>query len=226
MNVRRFLLNREEIERLIEEENLVEDYPNLETQLTPNGFDLTVAGIFEFDTQGALDFSNKERKISKEKEIFPQKENPQDKFGTSVTLSASGERPSTSRGTHVLESPDLARDGSKDGELVGPFIEGRSRTIGWWNLKKGTYKIKTNETIKLPNDLVAFAFPRTSLLRMGAFTVHGVWDAGFMGKSEFILVVENPHGIKIKQNARIAQIVFVRIKETGRGYQGVYQENN
>lgn len=168
------MLNREEIEKLIIEKNLIEDYINLETQLTPNGFDLTVAGIFEFDASGALDFSNKERKVPKGKEILPKKKNPQDKFG-------------------------------------------------WWNLKKGACKIRCNENINLPHDLIAISFPRTSLLRMGVFTQAGIWDAGFQGKSEFILVVSNPKGIRIKQNARITQLIFIKINKIEKGYQGIYQ---
>jgi len=168
------MLNRSQIERLIKEKNLIEDYINLDIQLTPNGFDLTVGGIFEFSTPGALDFSNKEREVPKGKEILPKKRIPQDKFG-------------------------------------------------WWDLKKGAYKIRSNECINLPPDLIALAFSRTSLLRMGAFTQHGVWDAGFQGRSEFILVVENPKGIKIKQNARIAQLVFIKINKTDKIYQGIYQ---
>jgi len=168
------MLNREEIGKLTGENRLVEGYIDLEKQLTPNGFDLTCANIFEFDTQGALDFSNKERSMPECKEIFPRGEKPDDKFG-------------------------------------------------WWNLRKGIYKIKTNEIVNLPNDLIAFAFTRTSLLRMGAFTQHGVWDAGFSGKSEFVLVVDNPQGLRLKQNARIAQLVFQRINETKKGYQGVHQ---
>jgi len=168
------MLNRKEIQQYIKEQNLITDYPDLEIQLTPNGFDLTVAKVFMFDTEGALDFSNKERKLPEGKEILPKKQNPKDKFG-------------------------------------------------WWNLKKGAYKIRTNEVVNLPNDLIALAFSRTSLLRMGAFTQHGVWDAGFRGRSEFILVVENPKGIKLKQNARIAQIIFMRINQTDKGYRGIYQ---
>jgi dUTP pyrophosphatase len=171
------MLNREELERLISEEKLIEGYMDLDIQLTPNGFDLTVGGIFEFDTRGALDFSNKERKVPEGKEILPKKQNPQDKFG-------------------------------------------------WWHLEKGAYKIKTNEVVNLPNNLFALAFSRTSLLRMGAFTQHGVWDAGFSGKGEFILVVENPKGIALKQNARIAQLVFIRMQETSQGYQGIYQQRS
>lgn len=171
------MLNREELARLISEKKLIAGYIDLDVQLTPNGFDLTVGSIFEFDKEGALDFSNKERRIPAGKEILPKKQNPQDKFG-------------------------------------------------WWHLEKGTYKIKTNEAVNLPNDLFALAFSRTSLLRMGAFTQHGVWDAGFSGKGEFILVVNNPKGILLKQNARIAQLVFIRMQETGLGYQGIYQQKD
>ena len=52
---------------------------------------------------------------------------------------------------------------------------------------------------------------------------NGVWDAGFKGRSEFILVVGNPAGLKLKQNARVVQLTFLRINEVRKGYQGVYQ---
>ena len=94
---------------------------------------------------------------------------------------------------------------------------------GWWDLKKGVYKIRSNETINLPNDLVAVAFPRSSLLRNGVFTQTGVWDAGFKGRSEFILVVENKNGIRVKQNARIIQVIFFKVNKTNKGYNGIYQ---
>ncbi len=168
------MLNRQEIEKLIEEKELTAGYINLETQLNPNGFDLTVEKVFEFDSAGALDFSNKERKIPEGKEIIPKKKKAEDKFG-------------------------------------------------WWDLKKGAYKIRTNEVVSLPLDLIAVAFSRSSLLRMGAFTQNAVWDAGFKGKSEFILVVENPKGLKLKQNARIVQLIFMRINATETGYQGIFQ---
>ena len=168
------MLNRNEIQKLINEKGLVTDYLNLDIQLTPNGFDLTAGSVFEFLSSGALDFSNKERTLPQTKEVCLKKKDPQDKFG-------------------------------------------------WWNLKRGAYKIRTNESVNLPKDLAVVAFPRSSLLRIGAFTQTGVWDAGFRGKSEFILVVENPQGLRLKQNARIIQIIFIRIKETDFGYQGIYQ---
>ena len=167
------MLNKKEILQLIEKGKLIEEYINLDKQLTPNGFDLSVSKIFEFSSSGALDFSNAERLISQTKEIMPKKLNPDDKFG-------------------------------------------------WWELKKGAYKVRTNEAVNLPNDLIALAFSRTSVLRLGAFTQHGIWDAGFKGRGEFILVVENSQGIKIKQNARMAQLVFFKVDET-ESYEGIYK---
>ena len=167
------VLNRDEIRKLVKRGKLIQHYINLKTQLTPNGFDLTVAKISAFAGSGKLDFSNKERKIPGGREILAKKSNSTDRHG-------------------------------------------------WWSLKKGTYKIMTNEVVNLPRDLIALAFSRTSLLRMGAFTQHGVWDAGFRGRSEFVLSVENPRGVKIKQNSRIAQMVFVKIKKTAKGYSGIY----
>jgi dUTP pyrophosphatase len=170
------MLNHYQIEKLIKEQGLITGYLDLETQLTPNGFDLTVGSIFEFETDGAIDFSNKERILPDVRELEPQKLDPQDKHG-------------------------------------------------WWQLKKGAYKIKTNETVKLPNFLTGIAFPRSTLLRMGAYTQTGVWDAGFQGKSEFILLVENLQGISVKQNARIVQLLFMGMDEAERGYEGVYQNS-
>jgi len=169
------MLNREEIKRLIEKAGLVTGFIDLDTQLTPNGFDLTAAKIYEFAGAGYIDFSNKERRLPETRELSPEKQSPNDKFG-------------------------------------------------WWRLRNGVYKIVTNETINLPNDLIGIAFSRSSLLRMGAFVQNGVWDAGFSGKSEFVLVVSNPQGINLKENSRVVQLLFTKITETGQGYSGIYQD--
>ncbi|MDD5730558.1 MAG: deoxyuridine 5'-triphosphate nucleotidohydrolase [Candidatus Omnitrophica bacterium] len=168
------MLNRGEILELVKNKGLVSGFIDMETQLTPNGFDLTVSNIYEFISGGELDFSNKERVLPGTKEVFPQKKNKEDKFG-------------------------------------------------WWDLKKGVYKVRSNEIISLPNDLIAVSFPRSSLLRMGVFTHTGVWDAGFKGVSEFILAVDNLSGARIKQNARVVQLIFEKINETDCWYNGIYQ---
>lgn len=94
---------------------------------------------------------------------------------------------------------------------------------GWWNLKPGVYKIVSNEKITLPNNMAGFALSRTTLLRMGVYVVNGFWEAGFSGRSEALLNVENPNGIKIKENARFAQIAFFYIDEVEEGYDGIYK---
>lgn len=170
------MLNKKEIEELVQKRQLISGYINLATQLTPNGFDLTAGEVFSFDSPGCIDFSNKERVVPSQKPVAPEKKNEQDEYG-------------------------------------------------WWHLLPGAYKVKTNETVNLPGDLIAFAFSRTSLLRVGAFTQHGVWDAGFRGKGEFLLVVQNPKGLRLKQNARVAQLVFMGTNET-EAYRGVYKDLN
>jgi len=41
--------------------------------LAPNGFDLTVGKIFEFESAGDIDFSNSERVVPQGKELIPEK---------------------------------------------------------------------------------------------------------------------------------------------------------
>ncbi len=96
--------------------------------------------------------------------------------------------------------------------------------FGWWKLAPGAYKVRTNETFNMPHDLAALAFTRSSLLRCGVFIQNAVWDAGFCGKAEFILVVQNPFGFRLKQNARLIQLVFLKMRKTDEGYNGIYQE--
>ena len=168
-------LNRDELKERVEEEGLVQNYIHLETQLTPQGFDLTVDEIHEIEGKGKIDFSNGEREIPDSRPLKPEKENPDDDYG-------------------------------------------------WWHLEQGTYKIVMNEKVDIPNNLTGFAFPRSSLLRMGVTIENAVWDAGFTGTGSFKLSVDNPDGVSIKENARVNQIVFERISEADEGYSGRYQE--
>ena len=168
------MLNKKEIEKLIIEKSLIDQYINLDKQLTPNGFDLTVGKVFEFNSAGDIDFSNSQRVVPEGKELTPEKRKLEDKYG-------------------------------------------------WWKLSQGAYKVRTNEVVSLPNNLAALGFTRTSLLRMGALTQNGIWDAGFKGRGEFILVVSNSKGINVKQNARVVQLMFIGVEET-EGYQGIYKD--
>lgn len=84
---------------------------------------------------------------------------------------------------------------------------------GKWFLTKGAYKVLINETIHVPEDVVGFCFPRSSLLRMGVDIRCALWDPGYYGRSEVLLIVYNDEGVVIEENSRIAQIVFIRLTE-------------
>jgi dUTP pyrophosphatase len=95
---------------------------------------------------------------------------------------------------------------------------------GWVELPVGAYQVVCNETVDLPNDLMAIGRPRSTLCRMGTTLATAVWDAGYRGRSTALLIVANPAGMRLQRNARVLQLVFFTLTEpTGRGYEGVYQ---
>ncbi len=98
---------------------------------------------------------------------------------------------------------------------------------GWIHLPKGNYKIVFNEIVNIPKNIAAIAKPRSSLLRCGATIETAVWDAGYSGRSESLLVVHNENGFNVKKNARVLQLLFFRLdEEVVKGYCGVYQNEN
>jgi len=98
--------------------------------------------------------------------------------------------------------------------------------LGFIDLVPGIYSITYNEIVHLPKDVMALATPRSSLLRCGVTVNTAVWDAGYCGRSQSLLVVYNPQGFRVQRNSRVVQLVFLRLTgETG-GYQGAYQGEN
>jgi dUTP pyrophosphatase len=163
------MLNQNDIRTLIENNKLVSDYIDLEKQLQPSGFDLSLREIHEFLGQGMVDFSNKERKIAETRLVKPDEE-------------------------------------------------------GWYDLEQGCYMLVYNEVVKMPLDIVAIARSRSTMLRNGASMGTAVWDPGYQGRSSSLLIVNNPFGIRLKKNARVAQLIFFKISEVKEGYSGIYQD--
>jgi dUTP pyrophosphatase len=97
---------------------------------------------------------------------------------------------------------------------------------GWFDLSPGTYMIRFHETVALPRDLMAFGRPRSSLLRCGAAIHTAVWDAGYQGRSEALMVVHAESGFRLAPGARVLQLVFVRLTEPTVPYAGTYQGEN
>lgn len=98
---------------------------------------------------------------------------------------------------------------------------------GWLHLPKGSYKIVFNEIVNIPKNLAAIAKPRSSLLRCGVTVETAVWDSGYSGRSESLLVVHNENGFRVKKDARMLQLLFFNLgKEVVKGYAGIYQNEN
>jgi len=98
--------------------------------------------------------------------------------------------------------------------------------MGSIELVPGTYIITYNEVVHLPRDIMALGRPRSSLLRCGVTVGTAVWDAGYSGRSQSLLVVYNPRGFRVQRNARIIQLVFFTLTGESEGYSGVYQGEN
>ena len=163
------MLNDKQLRELITEHELITEYIDLDTQLQPSGFDLSLSSIEEYLGGGAVDFSNKERVIAETRTITP------------------------------------------DGD-------------GWYSLKQGVYKVVYNEVVKMPLNVAAIARTRSTLLRNGAEVGTAVWDPGYEGRSSSMLTVHNPNGLRLKKDARVAQLIFFQTGEVDRGYSGVYQK--
>lgn len=163
------MLNDKILRKLIEDQNLISNYLDLDKQLQPSGFDLSMESIEEYLDEGSVDFSNKERIIAKTRTIEPDEK-------------------------------------------------------GWINLEKGVYKVVYNEIVKMPLNVAAIARTRSTLLRNGAEVGTAVWDPGYEGRSSSMLTVHNPYGMKLKKDARVAQLIFFETGDVEKGYRGIYQK--
>ena len=167
------MLDRDSITELILGDSpLISGFDDLEEQLQPNGFDLTLQEVRELNSGGYMGKGPNRRLLS--------------------------------------SSNILAFDNQ-----------------GWVQLNPGSYLITFNEICHLPLDLMALGKPRSSLLRSGVTINTAVWDAGYKGRSQSLLTVLNPNGFGVQQNARLLQLIFIRLEHTTvRGYQGNFINEN
>jgi dUTP pyrophosphatase len=62
---------------------------------------------------------------------------------------------------------------------------------------------------------------------MGLHVPTAVWDAGYAGRGEGLLLVTNPRGARLQRGARIVQLIVLRLTEpAGAGYAGAYQQEH
>lgn len=115
---------------------------------------------------------------------------------------------------------------SDDQRLVSDLAPLVFDGLGFIDLIPGAYVITYNEIVNLPKDIMALGRPRSSLIRSGVTIEMGVWDAGYSGRSQSLMVVYNPQGIRLQKNARIVQLIFLNLTQKTEGYRGVYQGEN
>lgn len=117
------------------------------------------------------------------------------------------------------------RMGSEAGDRILPRYQPSDfDSDGWIHLEAGTYLATFNEIVNMPLDLVALAFPRSSLLRSGVSLPTSIWDPGYSGRSQALLTVANPAGYHLQRNARLMQMLFLHLAQpVEQGYQGRYQ---
>jgi len=97
----------------------------------------------------------------------------------------------------------------------------------WADLQPGAYLVTFNEIVDIPRDVAALARPRSTLLRCGASLETALWDPGYRGRSQSLLVVHNQSGLRLKRNARLMQLVFMRLDRAAeKAYSGIYQGEN
>ncbi len=131
----------------------------------------------------------------------------------------------TLRDIALLESPGriaIKNSQRQVSELAPLVFDG----LGFIDLPAGVYSITYNEIIHLPKNVMALATPRSSLLRCGVTVNTAVWDAGYSGRSQSLMVVYHPRGFRLERNARIVQLVFFQLRGKAEGYQGTYQGEN
>lgn len=166
------VLSGQDIRRLIEQKPpLVEGWCDLEVQLQPNGFDLTLREVAVPQSAGRLAVTNRGREVAR---------------------------------------------------LAPRVFDGQ----GYIDLVPGPYIITFNEIVNLPKNIMALGRPRSSLLRCGVTVSTAVWDAGYSGRSQALMVVHNPGGFHLQRNARVIQLVFLELSGETEGYHGVYQGEN
>ncbi len=89
-----------------------------------------------------------------------------------------------------------------------------------WSLEKGLYHIAFNEKIVLPKNIAGLLLPRSSALVCGIVQHTALWDPGYEGRSFFHAEVSKP--VKIFKNARLGQMIFIKLDGEATAYAGAY----
>ncbi|KAI9037145.1 putative dUTP diphosphatase Dut [Aspergillus affinis] len=176
---------------------IIQNIKSPSLQVQPCGIDLTLKRILTFNSAGTVDLDNTHRQTASTVEIpLPGHHNATSAINNSAD--------------HTRSSSTINNNNNQD----SPFT----------TLAQGTYLVEFNETVSVPLDVIGQIFVRSSLFRSGVAIHAGVMDAGYTGAVGALMQVFNAHGVRVAQDARLAQMVFHCMSESvEEGYKGVYQ---
>ncbi|MGQ9478898.1 MAG: deoxyuridine 5'-triphosphate nucleotidohydrolase [Thermoproteota archaeon] len=97
---------------------------------------------------------------------------------------------------------------------------------GFYELPQGSYRVTYHEIVKIPQGYLGLLLPRSSLLRNGATIFTAVWDPGYRGRGMGLMVVFNRQGIRIAEEARVAQLILLSMEGAIDLYRGMFQGEN
>lgn len=97
---------------------------------------------------------------------------------------------------------------------------------GFYELPQGSYRITYHEIVNIPAGFLGLLLPRSSLLRNGATIYTAVWDPGYRGRGMGLMVVFNKLGIRIAENARVAQLIVISVEDSELLYKGRFLGEN
>lgn len=122
-----------------------------------------------------------------------------------------------SQGTPIMESVDsISPSEYDDDELV-------SMEEPHYVLHRGSYVVRYNEIIEVPDDHVGFVIPRSRLIRCGQNLSTAVWDSGYRGRGEGGLHINDT--CFLEKGMGIAQFVLMRATVYEQ-YGGTHQGEN
>ncbi|MBO3840938.1 MAG: deoxyuridine 5'-triphosphate nucleotidohydrolase [Candidatus Brockarchaeota archaeon] len=97
---------------------------------------------------------------------------------------------------------------------------------GFYELPQGSYRVTYHEIVNIPAGYLGLLLPRSSLLRNGATIYTAVWDPGYKGRGMGLMVVFNRRGIRIAEEARVAQLILLSLEGSSELYKGRFMFEN
>jgi len=95
---------------------------------------------------------------------------------------------------------------------------------GMYELEEEPYIVTYDEKIEIPDDCVGYVFPRSRLPRCGLYLTTALWDAGYEGKGEGLLMPKTE--MSLQNDMRVAQICFIEADKAAELYDGTHQNEN